>query len=73
MRTFLTVSVGPRPQDARPLFASDDPALVGVVIQAIFDRLGLSPSERGQPSPPARRGDLRPVEEMEVGPTVVRP
>ena len=40
MRTFLTLSVGLRPQEARPVFASDDPVIVDAVVRAVLDRVG---------------------------------
>lgn len=47
MRTFLTVSVGIQPQSARPVFASDDPALVAAVVHALLGRLGEDSCRRG--------------------------
>ncbi len=41
MRAFLTLSVGARPQEARPLFSSDDPRLIRAVMKALFSSIGV--------------------------------
>jgi hypothetical protein len=46
VRTFLTLSVGARPQDARPVIASDDPVIVDAVVQAVLARVGASSALR---------------------------
>lgn len=40
MRTFVTVSAGPSPQDALPVFSSDDPFVVEAAIRALIARAG---------------------------------
>ncbi len=43
MGAYLTVSVGPRPQEARPLFSSDDPRLVHLVMRELMRRVTPTP------------------------------
>ncbi len=43
MNTYLTLSVGAHPHDARPVFASDDPEIVDAVMHAVLIRVGVSP------------------------------
>ena len=40
MGTYLTIMVGPRPEQARPVLASSDAAVVGAALRAIMGRLG---------------------------------
>jgi hypothetical protein len=53
-RAFVVVSIGPRPADARPLLASDDPGVVDATMQAILARLpGQAVRRRDQEPEPA--------------------
>lgn len=42
MRTFVTLSAGVCPQDARPVFSSDDPFVVEAAIRALIARAGAA-------------------------------
>jgi len=42
MRTFVTLSAGSCPQDARPVFSSDDPFVVEAAIRALIARAGAA-------------------------------
>ena len=43
MSTYLTISVGDRPQDAKPILASDDRAVVAAALEALIQRAGTPP------------------------------
>jgi hypothetical protein len=40
MAVYLTISVGARPQDARPVLASADSQVVGAALRAVVARVG---------------------------------
>lgn len=57
MRAFLTVSVGERPQNSRPLFVSDDPRLVGAVLRELMACIGATAVLEDMPDEPHTRDE----------------
>ena len=53
MGVYLTISVGPRPQQARPVLASDDNAVVGAAMRALLHELEAEAEQFHAPMAPA--------------------
>ncbi len=59
MSLFLTILEGPSPSEAKPLIATSDAHLIGLVAQELFDRLGgVAPGRALELAPKARLGEL---------------
>ena len=59
MPLFLTILEGPSPSEAKPLIATSDAHLIGLVAQELFDRLGgVAPGRALGLAPKARREEL---------------
>ena len=41
MATYLTISVGDRPQHAKPILASDDRRVIQAALDALLERAGV--------------------------------
>jgi hypothetical protein len=47
-KTYLTISTGDSPKDARPILASDDPKVIQAAMNALRERAGvIDLSQRG--------------------------
>jgi hypothetical protein len=56
-RLFLTILEGDSPQTARPLLASEDPAIVRAVARELAKRLGPDPARACQGQEICREGN----------------
>jgi hypothetical protein len=56
-KTYLTISTGESPKDARPILASDDPKVIQAAMNALRERAGvIDLSQRGEVKGQNRRG-----------------
>lgn len=64
MRTWVSILAGPTAAEARPLFTSSDPAVVGAALEALQKRLGRLPGPLANlPTPRATTEDDPSVED----------
>ena len=49
MKSFLVLSTGTDASSATPLFATSDPSIIGATLDALLDRVGVSPLDEPEP------------------------
>jgi hypothetical protein len=53
-RLFVSILKGPDPHHTRPVFASEDPALIRAVAEAVARQLGQAETDAETPKPALR-------------------